>query len=472
MMDYLDGHPISEERLKAAIRQATLDIELTPVLCGSSFKNKGVQMLLDAVTDYLPSPLDVPPVEGFNPHNGQTILRHADDNEPFSAIAFKIMSDPYVGKLTYFRVYSGTLRAGSYVYNSNKDKKERVGRILQMHANHRDDISEVGAGDIAAAVGLKGTTTGDTLCDAGSAIVLEVMEFPDPVIFVAIEPKTKVDQDRLGESLMKLAEEDPTFRVRTDEETGQTIIAGMGELHLEIIVDRLLREFKVDANVGRPQVAYREGITKTVHKVEARFVRQTGGRGQYGHVVINMEPNEYGTGFTFVNKIVGGAVPKEYIPAAQAGMMEAMETGVLAGFPMEDVKVELIDGSFHEVDSSEMAFKIAGSMAFKEAAKKAHPVLLEPIEDVEVVVPEEYMGDVMGDLSSRRGHIRGMELRAGAQVIRAAVPLAQMFGYATDLRSMTQGRAVYTMQFSHYAEVPSAIAQEIIAQQGGRNTND
>jgi elongation factor G len=472
MMDYLDGHAISEERLKSAIRQATLEIELTPVLCGSSFKNKGVQMLLDAVTDYLPSPLDVPPVEGVNPHNGQTILRHADDSEAFSAIAFKIMSDPYVGKLTYFRVYSGTLKSGSYVYNSNKDKKERVGRILQMHANHRDDIPEVGAGDIAAAVGLKGTTTGDTLCDAGSAIVLEVMEFPDPVIFVAIEPKTKVDQDRLGESLMKLAEEDPTFRVRTDEETGQTIIAGMGELHLEIIVDRLLREFKVDANVGRPQVAYREGITKAVHKVEARFVRQTGGRGQYGHVVINMEPSEYGTGFTFVNKIVGGAVPKEYIPAAQAGMKEAMETGVLAGFPMEDVKVELIDGTFHDVDSSEMAFKIAGSMAFKEAAKKAHPVLLEPIEDVEVVVPEEYMGDVMGDLSSRRGHILGMELRAGAQVIRAAVPLAQMFGYATDVRSMTQGRAVYTMQFSHYAEVPSAIAQEIIAQQGGRNAND
>ncbi len=472
MMDYLDGKPISEERIKAGIRQATLDIELTPVMCGSSFKNKGVQMLLDAVTDYLPSPLDVPPVEGVNPHNGETIVRNADDKEPFSAIAFKIMSDPFVGKLTYFRVYSGSLKAGSYVYNANKDKKERVGRILQMHANHRDDITEVGSGDIAAAVGLKGTTTGDTLCDAGSAIVLEVMDFPDPVIFVAIEPKTKVDQDRLGESLMKLAEEDPTFRVRTDEETGQTIIAGMGELHLEIIVDRLLREFKVDANVGRPQVAYREGITKAVQKIEARFVRQTGGRGQYGHVVINMEPSEEGTGFTFINKIVGGAVPKEYIGPAQAGMKEAMETGILAGFPMEDVKVELIDGSFHEVDSSEMAFKIAGSMAFKEAARKAHPVLLEPVEDVEVVVPEEYMGDVMGDLSSRRGHILGMELRAGAQVIRAAVPLAQMFGYATDVRSMTQGRALYTMQFSHYAEVPSAIAQEIIAQQGGRNSND
>jgi elongation factor G len=472
MMDYLDGHKISEERVKAAIRQATLDIELTPVLCGSSFKNKGVQMLLDAVVDYLPSPVDVPPVEGVNPHNGEKILRHADDSEPFSAIAFKIMSDPYVGRLTYFRVYSGVLKSGSYVFNSNKDKKERIGRILQMHANHRDDIPEVFAGDIAAAVGLKGTTTGDTLCDASAAIVLETMVFPDPVIFVAIEPKTKVDQDRLGDSLMRLAEEDPTFRVRTDEETGQTIIAGMGELHLEIIVDRLLREFKVDANVGKPQVAYREGITKLVPKVEARFVRQTGGRGQYGHVVISMQPNDYGAGFSFENKIIGGKIPKEYIPAAQAGMVEAMETGVLAGFPMEDVKVELIDGSYHEVDSSEMAFKIAGSMAFKEAAKKAHPVLLEPVEDVEVVVPEEYMGDVMGDLSSRRGHIGGMELRAGAQVIRATVPLAQMFGYATDLRSMTQGRAVYTMQFSHYAEVPSTIAQEIIAQQGGKGIND
>jgi len=341
-----------------------------------------------------------------------------------------------------------------------------------MHANHRDDVTEVFAGDIAAAVGLRGTTTGDTLCDAGSAIILEAIEFPDPVIFVAIEPKTKADQDRLSDSLMKLAEEDPTFRVRTDEETGQTIIAGMGELHLEIIVDRLLREFKVDANVGRPQVAYREGITKAVPKVQGRFVRQTGGRGQYGHVVINVEPNDYGAGFAFENKIVGGAIPKEYIPAVQAGMIEAMETGVLAGFPMEDVKVELIDGSYHEVDSSEMAFKIAGSMAFREAAKNARPVLLEPIEEVEVVVPEEYMGDVMGDLNSRRGHIEGMALRAGAQVIRAAVPLAQMFGYATDLRSMTQGRAVYTMQFSHYAEVPSAIAQEIIAQQGGRMAND
>jgi elongation factor G len=472
MMDYLEGEEISEARLKAAIRQATLNIELTPVLCGSSFKNKGVQMLLDAIVDYLPSPLDVPPVEGVNPKNGAVITRQAADDEPFSAIAFKIMSDPFVGKLTYFRVYSGTLKAGSYVYNSSKDKKERVGRILQMHANHREDITQVFAGDIAAAVGLKGTTTGDTLCDADAAILLESIEFPEPVIFVAIEPKTKADQDRLSESLMKLAEEDPTFRVRTDEETGQTIIAGMGELHLEIIVDRLLREFRVDANVGRPQVAYREGITKAVPKAEGRFVRQTGGRGQYGHVVIKMEPNQFGAGFTFENKIVGGAIPKEYIPAIQAGMHEAMETGVLAGFPVEDVKVELIDGSFHEVDSSEMAFKIAGSLAFREAAKKAHPVLLEPIEDVEVVVPEEYMGDVMGDLNSRRGHIEGIEPRAGAQVIRARVPLATMFGYATDLRSMSQGRATYTMQFSHYAEVPSTIAQEIIAQQGGRVTSD
>ena len=473
MMDYLEGEEIAEDRLKAAIRRATLDMALIPVLCGSAFKNKGVQMLLDAVVDYLPSPLDVPAVHGVNVVNGHEEIRQADDdNEPFSALAFKIMSDPFVGKLTYFRVYSGTLRSGSYVYNSSKDKRERVGRILQMHANHREDITQVFSGDIAAAVGLKGTTTGDTLCDQSDPIILESIEFPEPVIWVAIEPKTKVDQDRLSDSLMKLSDEDPTFRVRTDEETGQTIIAGMGELHLEIIVDRLLREFKVDANVGRPQVAYREGIKRAVPKVEGRFVRQTGGRGQYGHVVIKMEPNEYGAGFTFENKIVGGAVPKEYVPAIQAGLADAMETGVLAGFPMEDIKIELIDGSYHEVDSSEMAFKIAASMAFRDAAKKAHPVLLEPVEDVEVVVPEEYMGEVMGDLNSRRGHIVGMEPRAGAQVIRATVPLAQMFGYATDVRSMTQGRATYSMQFSHYAEVPSAIAEEIIAQQGGRSFKD
>ena len=473
MMDYLEGEEIAEDRLKAAIRRATLDMALIPVLCGSAFKNKGVQMLLDAVVDYLPSPLDVPAVHGVNVLNGHEEIRQADDdNEPFSALAFKIMSDPFVGKLTYFRVYSGTLRSGSYVYNSSKGKKERVGRILQMHANHREDITQVFSGDIAAAVGLKGTTTGDTLCDQSDPIILESIEFPEPVIWVAIEPKTKVDQDRLSDSLMKLSDEDPTFRVRTDEETGQTIIAGMGELHLEIIVDRLLREFKVDANVGRPQVAYREGIKRAVPKVEGRFVRQTGGRGQYGHVVIKMEPNEYGAGFTFENKIVGGAVPKEYVPAIQAGLADAMETGVLAGFPMEDIKIALIDGSYHEVDSSEMAFKIAASMAFRDAAKKAHPVLLEPVEDVEVVVPEEYMGEVMGDLNSRRGHIVGMEPRAGAQVIRATVPLAQMFGYATDVRSMTQGRATYSMQFSHYAEVPSAIAEEIIAQQGGRSFKD
>ena len=473
MMDYLEGEEIAEDRLKAAIRRATLDMALIPVLCGSAFKNKGVQMLLDAVVDYLPSPLDVPAVHGVNVLNGHEEIRQADDdNEPFSALAFKIMSDPFVGKLTYFRVYSGTLRSGSYVYNSSKGKKERVGRILQMHANHREDITQVFSGDIAAAVGLKGTTTGDTLCDQSDPIILESIEFPEPVIWVAIEPKTKVDQDRLSDSLMKLSDEDPTFRVRTDEETGQTIIAGMGELHLEIIVDRLLREFKVDANVGRPQVAYREGIKRAVPKVEGRFVRQTGGRGQYGHVVIKMEPNEYGAGFTFENKIVGGAVPKEYVPAIQAGLADAMETGVLAGIPMEDIKIELIDGSYHEVDSSEMAFKIAASMAFRDAAKKAHPVLLEPVEDVEVVVPEEYMGEVMGDLNSRRGHIVGMEPRAGAQVIRATVPLAQMFGYATDVRSMTQGRATYSMQFSHYAEVPSAIAEEIIAQQGGRSFKD
>ncbi len=472
LTDYLEGVEISEERVKAAIRRATLDLAVTPVLCGSSFKNKGVQMLLDAIVDYLPSPLDIAAVEGTHPKTGAIISRRADDEEPFCALAFKIMSDPFVGKLTYFRVYSGTLKAGSYVYNSSKDRKERVGRILQMHANHREDISQVFAGDIAAAVGLKGTTTGDTLCDADAPILLESIEFPDPVIFVAIEPKTKADQDRLAESLMKLAEEDPTFRVRLDEETGQTIIAGMGELHLEIIVDRLLREFRVDANVGRPQVAYREGLTKAVPRAEGRFVRQTGGRGQYGHVVIRVEPNQYGAGLSFENKIVGGAVPKEYVPAVQAGILEAMETGVLAGFPIEDVKVELIDGSYHEVDSSEMAFKIAGSLAFREAAKKAHPVLLEPIEDVEVVVPEEYLGDVMGDLNSRRGHIEGIEPRAGAQVIKARVPLAEMFGYATDLRSMTQGRATYTMQFSHYAEVPEGIAQEIIAQQGGRTTSE
>lgn len=463
MRAFLEGEEVDEATIKDAIRRATLDISITPVLCGSAFKNKGVQMLLDAVIDYLPAPTDIPPIAGIDPRTDVEVVRHADDDEPFSALAFKIMTDPYVGKLTFFRVYSGVLKAGSYVYNVSKGKKERVGRILQMHANHREDRAEIFAGDIAAAVGLKVTATGDTLTDPGHPLILESIEFPEPVISVAIEPKTKVDQDRLGESLMKLAEEDPTFRVHNDEETGQTIIAGMGELHLEIIVDRLLREFKVDANVGRPQVAYRETIRNTAEKAEMRFVRQTGGRGQYGHVVLRLVPTEPGEGFSFTNKIVGGVVPREYVPAVQAGVVEAMGTGVLAGFPMVDVKVELYDGSYHEVDSSEMAFKIAGSMAFKAGAEKSRPVLLEPIEDVEVVVPEEYMGDVIGDLNSRRGHIQGMEPRAGAQVIRARVPLSEMFGYATDLRSSTQGRATYTMQFSHYAEVPASIALEIVA---------
>jgi elongation factor G len=469
LMDlYLEGEAISVERLQQSIRRATLGIRLIPVLCGTAFKNKGVQMLLDAVLDYLPAPTDVEAVVGTDPKTGAEVLREADDDAPFSALAFKIMSDPYVGKLTYFRVYSGTLKSGSYVWNSTKGKKERVGRILEMHANHREDRDAIYAGDIAAAVGLKTTFTGDTLSDPQHPVILESIEFPEPVIHVAIEPKTKADQDRLGESLLKLSEEDPTFRVSTDEDTGQTIIAGMGELHLEIIVDRLLREFKVDANVGRPQVAYRETVLRRVEKVEGRFVRQTGGRGQFGDVYINLEPAEPGDGLVFVDKIVGGVVPREYIPAVQNGVREAMETGVLAGFPVVDVKVELIDGSYHDVDSSEMAFKIAGSLAFREAAKRAKPVLLEPVEDVEVVVPDEYMGDVMGDLNSRRGHILGMEPRAGAQIVRAQVPLATMFGYATDLRSTTQGRATYTMQFSHYAEVPSSIAEEIVAHQRGQ----
>jgi len=466
MMAYLEGEEVAEADVREAIREATLNIALVPVMCGSAFKNKGVQMLLDAVLEFLPSPMDVPPVEGVDPKSGEEIIREPGDDQPFSALAFKIMTDPYVGKLTFFRIYSGSLKSGSYVYNTSKGKKERVGRILQMHANHREDREEIFSGDIAAAVGLKATTTGDTLTDADHQVILESIEFPEPVIHVAIEPKTKADQDKLSESLVKLSEEDPTFRVRTDEETGQTIIGGMGELHLEIIVDRLLREFRVDANVGRPQVAYRETVRKPVDKVEGRFVRQTGGRGQFGHVVLRMEPAEPGEGLVFTNKIVGGAVPREYISAVEAGVTEAMETGVIAGFPMVDVKVELFDGSYHEVDSSEMAFKIAGSMAFKEGARRGKPVLMEPVEAVEVVVPDEYMGDVMGDLSSRRGHILGMEPRAGAQVIRAEVPLASMFGYATDLRSMSQGRAVYSMQFNHYSEVPSSVAEEIIAQRG------
>jgi elongation factor G len=436
------------------------------VLCGSSFKNKGVQPLLDAVVDYLPSPVDVPPIEGLSPR-GETIVRHASDDEPFAALAFKIAVDPFVGKLTYFRVYSGTLKAGSYVYNSSKDKRERISRILQMHANHRADRDEIYAGELAGAIGLKVTSTGDTLCLQDEPVVLESMVFPEPVISVAIEPKTKADEEKLGVSLQRLAEEDPTFRVHSDEETGQTIIEGMGELHLEIIVDRLLREFKVDANVGRPQVAYRETIRRPVEKVEGRFVRQSGGRGQFGHVVINMAPNEAGSGYVFENLIVGGTIPREYIPAVDQGIQEAMNTGVLAGYPVVDVKVALVDGSYHEVDSSDLAFKIAGSLAFKAAAQKAKPVLLEPVMAVEVVTPAEFMGDVMGDLNSRRGHIGGMEPRGNAQVITAKVPLSTMFGYATDLRSATQGRAVYTMQFKQYEEVPPSLATEIVAKVRG-----
>jgi elongation factor G len=439
-----------------------------PVLCGTAFKNKGVQQLLNAVIDYLPSPVDVKPIQGHPPqHDDTTIERPPEDDAPFAALAFKILTDPYVGKLTYFRVYSGSLPAGSYVYNSTKDKRERVGRLLQMHANRREEIDEVFAGDIAAAIGLKDTRTGDTLCDAKHPVILESMKFPEPVISVAIEPKTKADQDKLANALQKLSEEDPTFRVYTDEETAQTIIAGMGELHLEIIVDRMMREFKVDANIGRPQVAYRETIRKPAEKVEGRFVRQSGGRGQYGHVVINMYPAEPGQGFVFEDRITGGTIPREYIAPTQQGIREAMETGVLAGYPMVDIRVELIDGSYHDVDSSEMAFKIAGSMAFKEAARRAGPILLEPVMDVEVVTPSDYMGDVIGDLSSRRGKIGGMLQRAEAHVIGASVPLSEMFGYSTTLRSLTQGRAVYSMQFSHYEEVPKSKAEEIIAKVRG-----
>ena len=436
------------------------------MLCGSAFKNKGVQPLMDAVVDFLPSPADVPPVTGIKP-NGEEASRLTADDAPFAALAFKVAVDPYVGKLTYFRVYSGTLKAGSYVLNASKDKRERISRILQMHANHREDRDEIYAGELAAAVGLKVTTTGETLCEVGKPIILESMEFPEPVIFVAIEPKTKADEEKLGNALQRLSEEDPTFRVNTDEETGQTIIAGMGELHLEIIVDRLVREFNVDANVGKPQVAYRETVRNKVAKVEGRFVRQSGGRGQYGHVYIEMEPNEPGGGYEFESRIVGGTIPREYIPSVDDGIREAMSTGVLAGYPVVDIKVALIDGSYHEVDSSDMAFKIAGSLAFKNAAQKAKPVLLEPMMAVEVVTPAEYMGDVMGDLSSRRGHIDGMEPRGNAQVITATVPLSTMFGYATDVRSATQGRATYTMQFKHYAEVPTSIATEIVSKVRG-----
>ncbi|MGQ9557159.1 MAG: elongation factor G [Desulfurispora sp.] len=466
MEKYLEGEVLTEEEIKRAIRLGTIQVRIIPVLCGSSFKNKGVQPLLDAIVDYLPSPVDIPPVQGVNPENGAEDTRLAADDQPFAALAFKIMTDPYVGKLTFFRVYSGMLKSGSYIYNSTKNKRERIGRLLLMHANHREEIGEIFAGDIVAAVGLKDTTTGDTLCDDRTPIVLEAMDFPEPVIDVAIEPQTKADQDKMGVALAKLAEEDPTFRMHTDPETGQTIISGMGELHLEIIVDRLLREFKVQAHVGRPQVAYRETIRQKV-RAEGKFVRQTGGRGQYGHVLLEVEPAEPGTGLEFVNKIVGGVVPKEYIPAVEAGVREAMENGVLAGYPLIDVRVALVDGSYHEVDSSEMAFKIAGSIGFKNAAVKAKPVLLEPIMNVEVVVQDEYMGDVIGDLNSRRGHIEEMEPRGNAQVIHAKVPLAEMFGYATELRSRTQGRGTYTMQFSHYAEVPASIAENIIARRNG-----
>ena len=465
MMRYLEGEEVSEEMIKRALRKGTIGVRMVPVTCGTSYKNKGVQELLDAIVAYMPSPLDIPAIQGVNPDTGEEDHRESDDNEPFSALAFKIATDPYVGKLCFFRVYSGTLSSGSTVLNSTKGNRERMGRILRMHANHREDIDMVYSGDIAAAVGLKNTTTGDTLCDMDHPIILESMEFPEPVIRVAIEPKTKAGQEKMGIALMKLAEEDPTFRTYTDEETGQTIIAGMGELHLEIIVDRLLREFKVEANVGAPQVAYKETIRKTVEQ-DTKYARQSGGKGQYGHVKIRVEPNESGKGYEFVNSIVGGAIPKEYIPAVDAGIQGAMQAGVLAGYPVEDVKVTLYDGSFHEVDSSEMAFKIAGSMAFKEACRKANPVLLEPIMKVDVIVPEDYMGDVIGDLNSRRGQIQGMEARSGAQQIDALVPLSEMFGYATDLRSRTQGRGQYSMEPHSYVEVPKNIAEKIIAQRG------
>lgn len=465
MEKYLSGEDITVEEIKAVIRKATIECTMTPVTCGTSYKNRGVQPLLDAIVDYMPAPVDIPPIQGVNP-DGEDDERPASDEEPFSALAFKIMTDPYVGKLAFFRVYSGTLKSGSYVYNSTKGKKERIGRILQMHANNRKEIDVVYSGDIAAAVGLKDTTTGDTLCDESKPIILESMEFPDPVISVAVEPSTKNDQDKMGVALSKLAEEDPTFKVRTDAETGQVIISGMGELHLQIIVDRMLREFKVDCKVGEPQVAYRETIRKSA-KAEGKFVRQSGGHGQYGHCWLEIFPNEVGKGFEFESKIVGGVIPKEYINPIEAGVKQAMENGVLAGYPMVDVKAVVYDGSFHEVDSSEAAFKIAGSIAFKAAAEKAKPVLLEPYVKVEVTVPEEYMGDVIGDLNSRRGKIEGMEPQAGAQIIRAFVPLSEMFGYATELRSKTQGRGNYSMEVAYYDEVPKTIAEAIVARNKG-----
>ena len=462
MEKYFAGETLTEEEIKSCIRKATLANHMVPVTCGTSYRNKGVQKLLDAIVEYMPSPVDVPAIKGIDPETGEEVERHSSDDEPFAALAFKIATDPFVGKLCFFRVYSGTVNAGSAVYNANKDNTERMGRILQMHSNHRKDIETVYAGDIAAAVGLKNTTTGDSLCDEKHPVILESMEFPEPVIRVAIEPKTKAGQEKMGIALAKLAEEDPTFRTYTDEETGQTIIAGMGELHLEIIVDRLLREFKVEANVGAPQVAYKETVRKLAD-VDHKYARQSGGRGQYGHVKIKLEPNEVGKGYEFVNAVVGGAIPKEYIQAVDQGIQGAMQSGVLAGYHVVDVKVTLYDGSYHEVDSSEMAFKIAGSMAFKEAMRKADPVLLEPIMKVVVIVPEEYMGDVIGDLNSRRGMIQGMEAITGAQEITAMVPLAEMFGYATDLRSRTQGRGQYSMEPSHYAELPKSIAETIIS---------
>ncbi|MDQ1910880.1 elongation factor G [Paenibacillus sp. GD4] len=465
MMKYLEGEELSIEEIKSGLRKGVVSVKIFPVICGSSYRNKGVQMMLDAVLDYLPSPIDVPDIKGTL-DDGTEVVRKSADNEPFSALAFKIMTDPFVGKLTFFRVYSGVLNSGSYVLNGTKGKRERIGRILQMHANSRQEITEVYAGDIAAAVGLKDTVTGDTLCDEKHPVILESMNFPEPVIQLAVEPKTKADQDKMGVALSKLSEEDPTFRAHTDEETGQTIIAGMGELHLEIIVDRMLREFKVETNVGKPQVAYRETF-KQAAKVEGKFVRQSGGRGQYGHCWVEFEPLEPGTGFQFESKVVGGSIPREFIAPIQAGIEESMKNGVYAGFPLVDIKAVVVDGSYHDVDSSEMAFKIAGSMALKAAAEKCKPVLLEPIMKVEVTVPEEYMGDVMGDLNSRRGRIEGMDAKFGAQIIRAKVPLSEMFGYSTTLRSRTQGRGVYSMEISHYEEVPKSIAEEIVAKNKG-----
>ena len=467
---YMEGETISPEELKASLRKSTVGLKLFPVICGSAFKNKGVQPLLDAVVDYLPSPLDIPPVEGTDPDSGKPVLRKADDNEPFSALAFKIMTDPFVGQLVFIRIYSGQLKTGDSVYIVSKQRSERIGRLLKMHANKREEISEIYAGDICAAVGLKNVTTGDTICDKHHPVALESIEFPAPVISVAVEPKTKADQEKMGIALARLAQEDPTFKVNTDPDSGQTIISGMGELHLEIIIDRMMREYKVEANVGKPQVAYRETIRKP-SQAEGKFIRQTGGRGQYGHVKIKLEPQEPGKGYEFVNDIVGGSVPREYIKPVDQGIKEAMEGGVLAGYEMVDVKATLYDGSYHDVDSSEMAFKIAGSMAFKEAARRASPVLLEPVMSVEVVVPDEFMGDIIGDLNSRRGRVEGVEHRAGSQVIKAYVPLSEMFGYATDMRSRTQGRATFSMHFSRYEQAPQSVAEEIVARVQGKTVS-